>query len=63
MEDLNDYLDPEDIAARLGWHVESVRRKLRRGGFPGAITIKGRWLLSPEDYKAYIEGSGTKRVK
>lgn len=58
MADFDNYLSVEDIAARLDMHTESVRRKMRNGGFPGAIKPKGEWILSPEDYDSYVKNSG-----
>lgn len=58
MADFDDYLDVDEIAARLDMNPESVRRKFRNGNFKGAIKPKGEWILSLEDYETYVRESG-----
>ena len=53
-----DYLTTEEVAAALGYNIESVRRMIRKGQLP-ADKKMGVWLIprkALEEYRDTVQG-------
>lgn len=44
-DDLPRYLDAKRFAEEIGFHRETLYRKLKRGEIPGARKVGGRWRI------------------
>lgn len=51
------YLTPEDVAALVGMHVETVRKMCRQGRIPGA-KVGREWRFSPAVLERWMEAGG-----
>ena len=52
---VNRLLDPKEVAARLLYSVDHVRRLLRSGELPAIRLKSGRWRVDPRDLERYID--------
>ena len=54
MPDLNEYIQTEDAALKLNYHVEHVRRMMREGSLKG-IKIGRTWLVQRQSLEDYLK--------
>lgn len=54
MPDLNEYIQTEDAAQKLNYHVEHVRRMMREGSLKG-IKIGRTWLVQRQSLEDYVK--------
>lgn len=52
-------LTPEEIASKLGFHIESVRRWCRDGKLD-CYSFGGKYVIVGSDFKAFMERSRKK---
>lgn len=55
----DELLTPEESAAFLKMHIDSVRRLLRSGKLPG-VKVGGGWRIPKSALKAMLEGRPVK---
>jgi len=55
-------LTSKDIAEKLGYHIETIRRYLREGEIP-SIKLRGQCRVRREDFERFLEAhrTGTER--
>ena len=54
-----DYFTPAELAERWKWHVESVRRKLRRRDIASVVIGRRRLIPAAEVDRVEVEGTVT----
>ena len=54
-------LSPNDLVELTGLHLDTIYGCIKRGLFPGAVKLAGRWRIPREDYEAWIAGEGVER--
>ena len=52
----NEYLTPEEIAAKLRVHEDTVRRWLRTGELEGIKIGKRQWRVKRRELEEYLSG-------
>ena len=55
-------LTTQQVAARLGIHLNNISLRCRQGKIPGAVQIGGRWLI-PEEALGEIQVQPQKKNK
>jgi len=50
-----EYLTPEEVAKKLGYHPEYVRQLLREGKLPGHKLRTGAWRISIKELDTWIK--------
>ena len=51
--DLADYMTTQEAAAKLGFHVEHVRRMMREKALEG-VKVGASWLVSKQSVERYL---------
>jgi excisionase family DNA binding protein len=51
------FLTPEEVAALVGMHVETIRLMCRQGRIPAA-KVGREWRFSPDVLRRWIEAGG-----
>ena len=54
MPDLSEYIETEDAAKKLNYHVEHVRRMMREGSIKG-IEVGRIWLVQRQSLEDYLK--------
>lgn len=51
-----DYVPITEAAERLGVSVDTVRRELRKGTFPGGWQLMSRWVIRRKPFERFMDG-------
>ena len=54
MPDLTEYIETDEAAKKLNYHVEHVRRMMREGSIKG-IKLGRTWLVQKKSLEEYLE--------
>lgn len=52
-----DYVPITEAAERLGVSVDTVRRELRAGTFPGGWQVQTRWVIRRPPFERFMAGT------
>lgn len=51
-----EYVPITEAAERLGVSVDTVRRELRKGTFPGGWKLMSRWVIRRKPFERFMDG-------